>query len=96
MIHIIKDYYLTTTDSNLNLYKKGSKLIKATGLTEDKFVNLGHYNPNWSVGLPAIYRRLVRLKVEQEVAMPLIDLVEYIQSQSDEIKNAIINIAKEK
>lgn len=94
MIHVIDNYYLTFDNQNITLYEERMVVPKNgnTDEAEAKRKAISWYSPHMAVGLPSVYKKLVQLKVEQEVVAPLLGLVEYVESKGDEIKEAVIAV----
>lgn len=92
MIHVIDNYYLTFDNQNITLYEERMVVPKNgnTDEAEAKRKAISWHSPHMAVGLPSVYKKLVQLKVEQEVVAPLLGLVEYVESKGDEIKEAVI------
>lgn len=98
MIHVIDNYYLTFDNQNITLYEE-RMVVPKNGNTDEaeaereanlKRKAISWHSPHMAVGLPSVYKKLVQLKVEQEVVAPLLGLVEYVESKGDEIKEAVI------
>lgn len=92
MIHVIDNYYLTFDNQNITLHEE-RMVVPKNGNTDEanlKRKAISWHSPHMAVGLPSVYKKLVQLKVEQEVVAPLLGLVEYVESKGDEIKEAII------
>ena len=92
MIHVIDNYYLTFDKHNITLHEKRMVVPKGgdSDEAEPKRKAISWHSPHMTVGLPSVYKKLVQLKVEQEVVAPLLGLVEYVESKGDEIKEAVI------